>query len=102
MLSFLSGALEWRPSTFITGDKATGKTTVQKVFKGVLGGWLVQAADTTAAGIYQRVKHDALPVSVDELESERDPVKQKNILKIGAAFFARVIDVAWRIRRQGQ
>ncbi len=80
--SFLSGALDWRPSTFITGDKATGKTTVQKVFKGVLGGWLIQAADTTAAGIYQRVKHDALPVSVDELESERDPVKQKNILKL--------------------
>ena len=79
---FLSGALDWRPAIYLVGDKSTGKSSLQKLFKLVLGGWLVQSNDATAAGIYQRVKHDAVGVSIDELEGEKDPQKQKAIIKL--------------------
>lgn len=80
--AFLGGALPWRPMAFITGDKATGKSTLQALLKGVLGDWLLQAADTTAAGLYQHVGLDSVPIAVDELESESDVRKQKAVLKL--------------------
>lgn len=80
--AFLGGALPWRPMAFITGDKATGKSTLQALLKGVLGEWLLQAADTTAAGLYQHVGLDSVPIAVDELESESDVRKQKAVLKL--------------------
>jgi hypothetical protein len=79
---YLSGALPWRPAAFITGDKATGKSTLQKLIKLIFGEWLIQAADTSAAGVYQRLGHDSLPVAVDELESEADVRRQKAVLKL--------------------
>ena len=81
-VAMIGGALGWRPTTFITGDKATGKSTLQKMFRLTLGDGLVHAADTSAAGIYQHIGHDTLPVAVDELESEADPRKQKAIIKL--------------------
>lgn len=81
-VAMLGGALPWRPTVFITGDKATGKSTLQEVVKMLLGDILVQAADTSAAGIYQHVGMDSVPVAVDELEGEADPRKQKSIIKL--------------------
>lgn len=78
----IAGALPWRPAAFITGDKATGKSTLQGLIKGLFCDGLIQAADTTAAGIYQHVGQDCLPVSVDELEGEADVRKQKAVLKL--------------------
>lgn len=80
--AFLSGALAWRPMVFITGDKATGKSTLQNILKGLFGDWLVSAADTTAAGLYQRIGLSCRPIAVDELESEADVRKQKAVLKL--------------------
>lgn len=80
--AFLGAALPWRPMCFITGDKATGKSTLQALIKGLFGEWLIQAADTTAAGLYQHVGLDSIPIAVDELESEADVRKQKAVLKL--------------------
>jgi hypothetical protein len=80
--AFLGGALAWRPMAFLTGDKATGKSTLQNMLKGLFGDWLVSAADTTAAGIYQRIGLSCRPVAIDELESEADVRKQKAVLKL--------------------
>lgn len=79
---FVSGALDWRPAIYAVGDKETGKSSFQRLVKYVLGPWLVQSNDASAAGIYQRVKHDAIGVAIDELEGEKDPVKQKAIIKL--------------------
>jgi hypothetical protein len=79
---YVAGALEWRPAIYAVGDKSTGKSHLQKLLKYTLGGWLVQSNDASAAGIYQRVKHDAIGVAIDELEGEKDPVKQKAIIKL--------------------
>ncbi len=78
--AFLGAALPWRPMIFITGDKGTGKSTLQALIKGVLGDWLVQAADATAAGIYQSIGMDCLAVALDELEAEADNKKDAAVL----------------------
>lgn len=80
--AFLGAALPWRPMVFMTGDKGTGKSTLQELLKALFGGWLIQSADTTPAGIYQHVGLDSVPVAVDELESENDTRKTVAILKL--------------------
>ena len=80
--AFLGGALPWRPTVYITGDKATGKSTLQALIKGLKGDNLIQAVDTTGAGIYQHIGNDALAIAVDELEGESDTRKATNVLKL--------------------
>lgn len=80
--AFLGGALPWRPMAFITGDKATGKSSLQNMLKSIFGPWLVSSADTTAAGIYQRVGLSSRPVAIDELEAEADNRKVIAVLKL--------------------
>ncbi len=70
--ALLGAALPWRPHLFLTGDARVGKTTLQNLFKAVLGDALLACADTSQAGVYQQVKLDCLPVSVDELEATGD------------------------------
>lgn len=82
VVAMLGGALEWRPSIFLIGDAGTGKSHLQRLIKAVLGSMLVQATDTTPAGIYQRIGNDALPVAVDELEAEADNQKAANVVKL--------------------
>lgn len=79
---YLGGALGWRPAGFILGDKATGKSSLQGDLKALAGAWLVQSADTTAAGIYQRLKFDCLAVAVDEFEAKADTRKAKAVIEL--------------------
>lgn len=81
-VGLLGGALTWRPSLFMIGDKAVGKSTLQGLAKLVYGGWLVSSTDTTAAGIYQRVGNGSLPVAIDELEAEADNRRVMAVVKL--------------------
>lgn len=81
-VGMLGGALEWRPSVFLIGDKAVGKSTLQKMYKMVMGDGLVSSTDTTPAGIYQRVGNGSLPVAIDELESEDDNRRVTAVVKL--------------------
>lgn len=67
-VSYLTGALDWRSSILLLGDKGTGKSTLQNALKELYGDALLHSANTTAAGIYQELAHDSRPVAVDELE----------------------------------
>ncbi len=78
----LSGALPWRPSMFIVGDAAVGKSQLQYIINLSVGKALLSSADTTAAGIYQRVQMDARPVAIDELEAEADMRKVMAVVKL--------------------
>ena len=79
----LGGALEWRPMVWVAGDKGTGKSTLQKVVKGVFGrGGLIPAVDASAAGLWQSLGHSSLPVALDEVESEEDNRRNNNLLKL--------------------
>ena len=81
--AMLGAALTWRPLVWITGDKATGKSTLHDVVGKVMGAeGMISTADTTAAGIRQTVGHMTLPVAVDELEAEEDNRKQNDVVKI--------------------
>jgi hypothetical protein len=81
--AFVSGALGWRPMVFVTGDKSTGKSTLQKIVGYLYGkGGIVQTADTSAAGLYQEVGHSALPIAIDELESDVNNDKTKNVIRL--------------------
>jgi hypothetical protein len=78
----LSGALEWRPNLYVTGDKATGKSQMLTYVKTILGDGLIKSADASAAGVTQKLRHDALPVALDELEAEADQRATNAILKL--------------------
>ncbi len=78
----MSGALRWRPSVFLVGDKAVGKSTLQNLMKMILGESVIKTADTTEAGIYQRLGMDALAVQVDELEAGADNRKVMAVVNL--------------------
>jgi hypothetical protein len=80
--AMMSGALRWRPSVFLVGDKAVGKSTLQNLIKMVLGESVIKSDDTTEAGIYQRLGMDALPVAIDELEAGADNRKVMSVINL--------------------
>ncbi|WP_371347010.1 hypothetical protein [Ancylobacter sp. IITR112] len=80
--AFYGAALPWRPMIFVVGDRGVGKSTLQALIKGVLGDALHATADTTPAGIYQRVGQDSLPVAVDELEAGANNDRVKGVVAL--------------------
>ncbi len=79
----LGGALDWRPLVWITGDKATGKSTLHQVLHAVFGDdGILSVSDVSAAGIWQKLGHSTLPVAIDELEAEEDNRKAQNVIKL--------------------
>ncbi|EKS26699.1 Uncharacterised protein [Afipia felis] len=80
--AFLGGALDWRSAVLLLGDRSTGKSTLQKALHAIFGEALFKSADTTAAGIYQAMGHDARPVALDELEPDSDPRKLQNVVHL--------------------
>lgn len=66
--AMIGGALNWRPALWVTGGRGSGKSTLHRLISGVMGSALVSVSDATAAGIWQRLGYDSLPVIVDELE----------------------------------
>lgn len=70
-LAPLCGALAWRPHVWVTGGAGSGKTTVMSDFLiPMIDGFceFVQGA-STEAGIRQELGSDALPVMMDEAET---------------------------------
>lgn len=79
---FLGGALAWRPAFWFTGDKASGKSTLQELIKWLHGDkGLVQSNDPTKSGITSRLGHSSLPVALDELEpGDEGSSKERDII----------------------
>ncbi|MGL4396627.1 MAG: hypothetical protein ACRCS9_08825 [Hyphomicrobium sp.] len=81
-VAFLGAALPWRSAVYMTGDKGSGKSKLQEIMGHLFGDWLIQTTNTTAAGIYQHVKQDCLPVAVDEFEAKADNNKAVPLLEL--------------------
>lgn len=82
-LAPISGALSWRPHLWLTAAAGSGKSAILERFVGVLLGDLVLpvVGNTTEAFIRQALRSDALPVVIDEAESN-DKVDQQRIQQI--------------------
>jgi hypothetical protein len=80
--SLMGGALKARPIVFTTGGHGVGKSTLHELITNTLQGVVNTAVDTTAAGIYQKAKHDALPFLVDELESKAGSSKNQSVIEL--------------------
>lgn len=78
----IGGALKWRPLVWVTGDKGTGKSTLQDVVAAVFNGSLLSVSDPTPAGIWQRIRYSSLPVAIDEIEPEEDSRKVQAVIKL--------------------
>lgn len=76
----VAGALPWRASIGASGDAGIGKSTLIKIAKGLHDNGIVHSTNATAAGIYQNMRHDALPVILDEFEASPDPRQNKAML----------------------
>lgn len=80
--AIVGGALNWRPCAWVTGGKATGKSTLQGVLSRLLGDAVMRVADASAASIWQTLKHQTLPVVFDELEAEEDNRRVLAVVKL--------------------
>lgn len=80
--SVIGGALDWRPMAYLTGDRASGKSTLQEVIKKLFGDGLLQTADTSAAGIYQEIDHSSVPIAIDEFENDKASQKAQAVIKL--------------------
>lgn len=78
------GALDWRPLVWITGDAGTGKSTLQKLLRHVMGGEgaILQSTDPTEAGIRQFLMQSTIPVALDEMEAEANGQKIQAVVKL--------------------
>lgn len=89
-LAPIGGAMRWRPSAWITGDMATGKSTLQELIFQTQGGesGIIQAADATGAGIWQALRFRSLPVALDEIEASTNNDRREaivNLMRISAS-----------------
>ena len=78
-LAPISGALSWRPHLWLTAAAGSGKSTLLERFVGVLLGdfALPVVGNTTEAFIRQALRSDALPVVIDEAESNEKADQQR-------------------------
>ncbi|MAA97420.1 MAG: hypothetical protein CMN87_18275 [Stappia sp.] len=95
--ALMGGALDWRPIVFTTGGAGVGKSTLHRIVEAILGDSLIALVDTTAAGIYQHVKQDSLPVTVDELEAKRGSSRATAVIEL-----ARLAASGGKMARGGQ
>ena len=80
--AFVGGALKWRPLIWLTGNRGTGKSTLQEVINCIFDNSILSVSDPTPAAIFQKVGFSSLPVALDEMEPETDNKKVQNIIKL--------------------
>jgi putative DNA primase/helicase len=78
-LAPICGALRWRPHVWLTGGAGSGKSVILDRYVSVLLGdmRLVLVGSSTEAGIRQSLRSDALPVVLDEAESNEKADQQR-------------------------
>lgn len=80
--AMIGGALAWRPAVWITGGQGTGKSTLHALLRDIFGNALVSVSDTSAAGLWQRLRYDSLPVAIDELEADVDGRRADGVVRL--------------------
>lgn len=78
----VGGALKWRPLMWLSGDRGTGKSTLQEVINYVFDKSILSVSDPTPAAIFQKIGFSSLPVALDEMEPEADSKRVQAIIKL--------------------
>lgn len=78
----IGGWLDWRPNVFLLGDKAVGKSQLQKYANALLGDFFVETHDATAAGLHQFIGFDSVMIGVDEMEAEAGSKKTEAVITL--------------------
>lgn len=83
-LAPICGALKWRPHIWLTGAPGSGKTTIQRDYCYALTRGISRygQGDSTEPGIRQDLASDALPVLIDEFETndEKEKVRVETVI----------------------
>lgn len=80
----LGGALAWRPSAWLTGGRGCGKSTLQGLLRDLFVSrqGIISVTNPTEAGLRQALRHDAIPVALDEFESKADNTRAQAVLDL--------------------
>lgn len=81
-LMFICGAVEHRPHVWLSAPTDSGKTSLQKVIRALLGRWCLYTEDSSEAAIRQVLGNDTLPVLIDEAEAHDKPERLQAILNL--------------------
>jgi hypothetical protein len=87
-VAFLGASLRVRPVAWIVGDAGTGKSTLQEALATLAGDWLLSVLEPTPAAIWQTLKHDCLPVAIDEAEAQTDGRRLGELVKLARLCFS--------------
>ena len=82
LVAMVNGALDWRPAAYVNGSRGTGKSSLIKLIRKLLGASAIWATNATAASIYQRLSFDASPVLLDEFEPLANAAKTRAIVEL--------------------
>src|SRR6185369_9712816 len=83
--AMIAGALDVRPAVWVTGNRGTGKTTLlERCVCGLFGGGesILRSTNTTAAGCWQMLGYDCIPVQLDEAEPSLDNRKLTQLVEM--------------------
>lgn len=97
---FIGGALPWRSNVWITGDRGTGKSTLNGrdgLVPKLYGDALFRTGQTSAAALRQSLRNSTVPVMIDELEPSADNRKVTEIIEL-----ARISSSGDKVHRGGQ
>lgn len=86
--AMLGGALNYRPLAWITGDAATGKSSLQKLIGWLHQGGILQSPDASEAGVRQVLGQQSLPVGIDEAEPDAEGDSRKMLALVKLARLA--------------
>jgi len=83
--AILSGGLDtFRPHLWLTGELGSGKTIFQdQLLKLVFSGaGIISVTDASAAGIWQAMEYDCIPIGIDEIESSDDNERRDQVIRL--------------------
>lgn len=76
-------AAHWRPHSWVTGGKGTGKSTLETWIEWVLGDRAsVKPTATSQAYVYQKLGDSSLPVLLDEFEAKENNQRQQDVIEL--------------------
>ena len=87
-LAYLCGALPWRPHLSVTGERGSGKSSLQTLIKNLLGNAAISVdGSSTAAGIRTKMQQNSIAILLDEAESEdgRKLAQHMNFFRTGSS-----------------